>query len=439
MAKHTLGGVSLRKILILFWAAALIAVAAMAYTGPVGWDAQIYWKAVQNLRDGGDPYAVGIAAQQAFQSRPSPNPADHVPFAYVYSPMTLPLLRFLMVLPNWLLGALYGLAVAAGFSLELWAGFQMAEEHERPWLALMLPAVAFFPGLITDDALLSGNIAYLLYGLILAAAVPGWKRGRWFWYYVAVLAASIVKVPLLTLLAFPILVGKRQWVPASGTAVAGLLLVGAQARLWPVQFHEYLVALRLVFDEVHDFGFGPAGVFGRTLWQMGWSYSFASTILYLISTCTVGIIVLVLAKRVRENKITRETWIPVALVATLLFYPRIMKYDLAALTVPMLLIGWRTLRSAVPYSSPGIFEVRPSWFTGKFVVGVFCFGAANVITVAGPSYMPVELMALLTVFACGASSIYEPHARRLEPGQLVLESELPFPVEDAVPAAMEAT
>jgi glycosyl transferase family 87 len=438
LAKHSLGGVSLRKILVLFWVAAIIAVAAMAYTGPVGWDAQIYSQAVQNLRDGGDPYATGIAAQQAFHNRPARTPADHVPFAYVYSPMTLPLLRFLMVLPNWLLGALYGLAVAAGFFLELWAGFQMAEEHERPWLALMLPAVAFFPGLVTDDALLSGNVAYVLYGLMLAAAVPGWKRGRWFWFYVAVLAASIVKVPLLTLLAFPILVGKRQWVPASSTAVTGLLLFGAQARLWPAQFREYLVALRLVFDEVHDFGFGPAGVFGRTLWQMGRSFSFASTILYLVSTCTVGMIVLLLARRVRAQKITQETWIPVAFVATLLFYPRIMKYDLAALTIPMLLIAWRTLSSASRYSSPRIFEDGPSWLTRKVVTGVFCFGAANVITVAGPAYIPVELTAFLTIFLYGAWSIYQPQALRLEPSQLALESELPFPVEDVVPV-MEAT
>jgi hypothetical protein len=217
------------------------------------------------------------------------------------------------------------------------------------------------------------------------------------------------------------------------------LLFGAQARLWPAQFREYLVALRLVFDEVHDFGFGPAGVFGRTLWQMGRSFSFASTILYLVSTCTVGMIVLLLARRVRAQKITQETWIPVAFVATLLFYPRIMKYDLAALTIPMLLIAWRTLSSASRYSSPRIFEDGPSWLTRKVVTGVFCFGAANVITVAGPAYVPVELTAILTIFLYGAWSIYQPQALRLEPSQLALESELPFPVEDVVPAVMEAT
>ncbi len=65
----------------------------MAYTGPAGWDAQIYWRAVQTIRHGGDPYAAGIAAQLAFLSRPHPSPSDHVPFTYVYSPMTLPLLR----------------------------------------------------------------------------------------------------------------------------------------------------------------------------------------------------------------------------------------------------------------------------------------------------------------------------------------------------------
>jgi hypothetical protein len=387
--------------------AAIVAVAALAYTGPAGWDAQIYWRAVQTLRRGGDPYAVGIASQLAFLKRPHPSASDHIPFSYVYSPMTLPLLRLFTAVPGWLLGLLYGLAVSCGFLLELWAGFQMAEAWERKWLALMLPAIAFFPGLVTDDTILSGNIGYVLYGLILAASVPGWKRDSWFWYYVAVVGASIVKAPLLTMIAFPVLVGKKQWLPAAAAGSVGVALFAAAWRIWPVEFHEYLVAIRLMFDEVHDFGFGPAGVLGKTLWRLGRPYSPAAIIFYVIASCAVGIILLVLKRRVTLGEMTREEWIPIALVGTLLFYPRIMRYDLAAFAVPMLLIGWRAFRNAGEAVRPLLAARSFSWLTAESAVLLFCFLAANVITVIGPVWFPIELIVLLAVFGLGVRTAHQ--------------------------------
>jgi hypothetical protein len=395
---------------VLFCVAAALAVAAMAYTGPAGWDAQIYWRAVQTLRHGGDPYAEGIAAQLAYLHRPASRVADHVPFTYVYSPMTLPLLRLFTVVPGGLLAVVYAMAVAGGFLLELWAGWQMASAWERKWLVLALPAIAFFPGLVTDDTILSGNIGYVLYGLVLAAAVPGWKRGRWFWYYIAVLAASIVKAPLLTMIAFPILVGKRQWLPAASTAAAGLALFAVQARIWPEQFREYLFAIQLMFDEVHDFGFGPAGVFGKTLWSKGLPYTRPAIVLYVISSCVIACVLLMLKWRVYIGKLSQERWIPIALVGTLLFYPRIMRYDLAAFAVPMLLIGWRTFRIADDPSGVRDFSGLFSRFTTRPTIFIGCLLTANVITVVGPMWFPIELMALLVVFALGVTSTYDVQA-----------------------------
>jgi len=403
----------------------------MASTGPAGWDARIYNKAIQFLRHGVDPYAAGIAEQQAFRNRPPASAAQHAPFTYVYSPLTLPLLRLLIRLPDWLLGALFWTALAVGFLLQLWAGFQLADERERPWVALLLPAVAFFPGLITDDVILSGNLAYLLYGLILAAAVPGWKRGRWFWYYLAVLAASIFKVQLLSLLAFPVLVGRRQWYPAVGTATTGLLLIAAQARLWPELFREQLTTIRIMFDVVPDFGYGPSGVLGRALWIHGRPYSSATTIVYLAFAGALGIVLLLLALRVRQQNLPQEMWIPIELVGTVLLNPRIMKYDMAAITIPMLLIGWRALRSALAQSSSASPDpslrllddpARPAsmapastfWRSSSnlvlLIVAAACFVIPNVITVVGPSWWPVELVVLLAIFALGVRSLI-----RLEP------------------------
>ena len=66
-----------------------------------------------------------------------------------------------------------------------------------PFKVFLLPFAVFFPGLLCDTTIVAENIAYPLYGLILAAAIPGWKRNKWLWFYAAVIAASIVKVPML--------------------------------------------------------------------------------------------------------------------------------------------------------------------------------------------------------------------------------------------------
>jgi hypothetical protein len=383
----------------------------MACSGPVGWDAKVYWKAVQSVHRGSDPYAESILARQAFHPQfAASNPTERPPFVYAYSPMTLPLLRLLGMLPGWTLGLLYGAAVLAGALAQLWAGFQMADKDERGWLALALPAIVFFPGLVTDDVILSGNVAWILYGMILAAAVPGWKRGRWFWYYVAVLAASICKAPLLSLLAFPVLMDRRQWIPSCVAAATGVLTFAAPAWLWPGMFREYLLTIRLMFDGGEDFGFGPAGILGRALWRRGLPCSPATTIPYLAFAGLLGIVLLVLARRVREWNLPQERWIPVALVGTLLLNPRIMKYDQAAITVPMLLIGWRALR----FASGRFADDGPSGnscgkkrvsVSAAIVLGSGCFLIPNVITVVGPSWFPVELALMIAIFSAGIWSI----------------------------------
>ena len=410
---------------------AAITLVVMASVGSVGWDAQGYWKASQAVHHGSDPYAEDLAALRTFHTRLASNPAEHPPFVYVYSPMTLPLLRLLAAFPLWLMGLLYWGAVATGVLLQLWAGFQMADERERRWLALMLPAIIFFPGLVTDDAILSGNVAYLLYGAILAAATVGWKHGRWFWYYIAVLAASIFKTPFLVFLAFPVLIesgkdrdghsdsdrnndrGRRQRVPSAAAAITGVLIFAAQIRLWPRLFREYLSSLRLVFDYLHDFGYGPAGALGKALWRRGLPSSLATTILHLVVVCVLAGVLLFLARRVREWKLPPEAWVPVALVGTALLNPRIMKYDLAAITIPMLLIGGRALRFALERSagehqadnSHGAVQERSFFDRTLVLFASGCFLIPNVITVAGPFWFPVETVVLLAIFAMGVWSL----------------------------------
>jgi hypothetical protein len=223
-------------------------------------------------------------------------------------------------------------------------------------------------------------------------------------------------MPFLALLAFPVLVDRRQWLPSGMTAIAGVLIFAWQMRLWPSMFREYLLTLRLMLDTGDSFGFGPAGTLGKALWRRGLPFSSATTIVYLVFACVVGIVLLFLARRVREWDLPRETWIPIALMGTFLLNPRIMKYDIAAITVPMLLIGWRALRLAL--DGPADERLGDNTLgTGQhgskrtlILVASACFLVPNVITVAGPTWVPeepVRLVVLLAIFTMGVWSLYQ--------------------------------
>ncbi len=404
----------------LVWLIVAITVTAMAFSGPSGWDTQVYWNAVQSVHRSGDPYADGITAQQGFHNHPPADPSQHPPMTYVYSPGTLPLLRLLTFIPGWLLGPVYWCAVVAGFLLQLWACFQLATAKERRWLVYILPLAALFPGLLCSDVILSGNVAYILYGIVLAAAVPGWKRNKWLWFYSAVLVASICKAPLLTLLAFPVLVGKRQWIPAGITGATGSLLFAGQVLLWPDYFREYLVAVRLQFDWNHDFGFSPVGILGKMLWSPGQSHSSATTIFYLAFATALGTLLLALGHRVRCRGLSREMWVPVALVGTVLLSPRIKEYDIAAISIPMLLIALRSLQLTMRWpASPRAVSAdggdehsfasplapspsSPPHGFALLLAGLGWFVAINVIAGTGEAWRPTALALLLILFAMGA-------------------------------------
>ena len=90
-----------------------------------------------------------------------------------------------------------------------------------------------------------------------------------------------------------------------------------------------------------------------------------------------------------------------------------MKYDLAAITIPMLLIGGRALRFALERSagenqaanSHGSGQKRSFFDRTLLLVASGCFLIPNVITVAGPSWFPVETVVLLAIFAMGVWSL----------------------------------
>ena len=306
----------------------------------IGWDSNVYVKAMQSLAHGRDPYADGIAVQQAYHAQKVHNPEDEIPYTYVYSPMTLPVLRGLAHLPLRLVGTGFWTLYFAGLLVAIWAGMQFVERGERYVFALLAPSAVFFPGLLQNDVLFSGNIAYILYGLVFLAALQGWKRGRWAAFYAVVLLASCWKAPLLTLLAVPVFSERRQMPAAAGTLAAGLAFFAMQPRVWPELFRHYLMAVDLQFQWNHDFGANPAGVLANALYNVA-PYRVVSGVGYAAVAGTVLVLMWRLRRHYLAGEILWTRWAPVLMVAVVLLNPRIMEYDVAAITIPLALVMWR--------------------------------------------------------------------------------------------------
>ena len=333
-----------RKVVLAFWVMAFLAIGIWAMFG-AGWDVAVYETAIRSLKAGHDPYADAIAKQTAYREQLllHPDAASDPPYSYVYSPITLPLLSLIGKIPPGVSGATYWVIYAVGAFAMLWAGMQAVEEKERPYLAFFAPVAVFFPAFLENGVILSGNIAYIVYGATLPAAVIGWKKGRWRWFYLAVLVASCFKAPYLTLLAIPVLSQRNQWVPAALTAGAGVVLFAAQPILWPVLFQHFTQAIDLQMRNFRDFGCSPAGIFASYLLDFGLDSSRGGFILYILYAVPLFCFLVHLSRRFLSGAFSLTRWIPVLLLGVVLLAPRIQEYDLAILALPMALIVWRFL------------------------------------------------------------------------------------------------
>lgn len=334
----------IRILAVLFWIGAIVSLPALVLIGKStwGWDLHVYTNAIHSLRAGHDPYADGIAVQQVFHASPQARDESIMPpYTYVYSPITLPVMRLVSHLPLTVSGSIYWVVYAFAVLLMVWVGTRFFRSSEHAAMLLMAPLVMHFPGLLSNNVILSGNLAYILYGTILALAWLGWKRGIWWPFYLAVVAASCVKAPLLTLLCIPVFSARKQYLPAGIAAFIGLLLFSIQRFLWPGEFLNYLRAVSLQFEYNHDFGLSPAGLFGEWLYAHHWSYTAGSTLFYIAYAIPLLLSLFFLAKRYSKGDISLEQWAPVLLLGVVLLNPRIKEYDVAPLTLPMALIAWR--------------------------------------------------------------------------------------------------
>lgn len=331
---------------MILWVAIIAAIPITAHYQTLAWDTVIYYSAVRSLSAGHDPYADAVAIQQSVHDRNPSQPNSNGPFSYIYSPVTLPLLRIAGMLKPWLAGALYLLAYLFGLTAEIWSTFQAAEREEHNLFLFFVPLALFFPGFLGSDILLSGNVAFILYGTVLATAVIfGWRRSRWRWFYLAVILASCFKAPMLSLLAIPALSARRQWLPVITSAALGMILFVGQTFTWPVLFQSYLKAVSLIFIYNRDFGSSPAGLFTGILFDCHRSYARAGIICYLAYAIPLCGFLFHLSQRYFRGEFGLRQWFPVLLLGVLLLNPRLVEYDTAPLALPMALILWRFLGS----------------------------------------------------------------------------------------------
>jgi hypothetical protein len=332
----------------LLWALALTAVIVWTAFSRPGWDVSVIDNAMREVAAGRDPYADGVTQLTRYHDGLQKAPKQDPPFIYVYPPITLPALSVIERLPAWTSHTLYWVAYAASTLALLWVGMQFVGSDERHYFDRLAPVAVFFPGLLVDGTVLSGNIATIFYAAVLLSALHGWRRRAWHWFYLVVLIASCVKGPFLLFALLPALSARRQWVYASLTLAAGAAIVALQTMLWPGMFKNYLRATDLMFRYSHDFGCGPAGLLGDFLSAHGISYSPASEVFYALYAVPLFAILVYLSKKYLSGAFAMEHWVPVMLVGLTLLNPRIIEYDVAPVTIPLALIGWRFLRTFTP-------------------------------------------------------------------------------------------
>jgi hypothetical protein len=408
-----------RSIAVVFWLCAFITIPLWNRVDPAGYDIAIYHNAIVSLHAGHDPYVDAMAIQDAFHRTFAQHPNVYPPYSYVYAPITLPVLRLMGSLPTWLACSIYWLILIAGVFSVLWVTTRARERTELTFITLVAPLAVFCPGLLAHDTILSGNVAFILYGLVLLGAYVGWTRGTWRWCYLAILVASCFKPPLLTLLAIPFFSARRQWVPAGATAALGLGIFAAQSRVMPALFLHFMQAVQLQFTYNNDFGSSPAGVFSNFLVHHNVAYSPASLVVYGLYAAALISVLFYLSRQYLDGTLTLQQWMPVLLTGTILLNPRIMEYDAAPIAIPMALIAWRF------FTRDGITTRAVLNYLGVFL-------AANLVAVnVAGAWKPTECLLLATVFSTGAWSLLQTSEATLPSTQTVEEVEAD---EELVPA-----
>lgn len=373
----------------------------------LGGDAKNYILAIDFMRQGGDVYREGMLPLRDYLARYGTHAARRAPLVYWYPPLSLRVLKLLTPLSDSTLIYCYVAVFVVSWLLLLKINYGFASVLERKWLLFLLPLCIFFPDLLADLSVFALNIAILLYALILLGAQRGWRHNRWLWFYLAVLLAVLFKPHMLTLLALPLLTGKRQWGATFLAAISGLALFSLQAWLWTQQMAEFTQIYQLVQASSHDFGYGLSGLFCQFLWRHGVPTGSIFPMCSVFWIAALFAFLLFLSRRLKDHPQLREKWQPIALLGVVCLSPRVTACETSVVVIPRLLVCLRAaayfLRQTRSEEGAALAALTgEAAGTARSVVAFLaCFAAIHVLNSLAPAWFTTEFYALAVVLLVG--------------------------------------
>ena len=340
------------------------------YAGqPTFWDAHVYARAIHAFQTGGDPYA------------------RDTPLVFVYPPVFLygasassnlisgQTAWYLYLLLNLLAIIAVPVTIAVGYLRSRWFNAGCA-----------LLVAAFHPFFTSAFSFFAGNLSNFLYALVLLAGVPGVRRNRWIWFYVAVALAATIKIPMLAFLLLPLLVGEGQAIPCA-VAGAAVLIVNAAHRLaTPAAYNAYLEAARYQLLVRSDVGFGFFSLLFRLTHR-------SAHLPHLLPYVAHGLIFGSLAGALwwaRRRGVPKELgnwWVSLVLLLAVLCNPRMLAYDIDLIVVVTAFLLVEMVRACVVRRVPSllltgcglaaIIALAKSPLYAYYLLAVACFPIAG--------------------------------------------------------------
>jgi hypothetical protein len=338
-------------------------------------DLPVYAAAVHAWLTGGDPYSPAMA-----------------PLHFLYPPVFLGIAGFVarLVPAGWGSGLYTALHVAATCALPV----ILTRWYFRfPWLTLPFALLLFFasPNFTGVRALCTLNIASTAYCVAFLAAVPGLKRERWLWFYLAVLVAASIKIIFLSLLLLPLFAGRRQW-RNSLLCGGGVLLVNLlEKTLVPGLYAGYQASLvrGIVQEGAYGFGvFGIVAAYGYKLHIPEPTGAFVVAALQNFALLGVLFFLQFRLRRVEWTESMRSAWLALVVTAVILLNPRLLQYD-ADISLLAAYALW-------------IYALRPRWPVALafaiFLPSLFMFLAVKALHLYG-MYGTLETLAAFALVA----------------------------------------
>lgn len=262
-------------------------------------DAHVYSRALYTRHHGGDPYL------------------ENASLRFVYPPW------FLLVPYLGKIGWYLYLVVNAGSLLSipyLISRYLQGTWATTAWCYLVFALMPTFPG---EESLMGGNLANILYAVLLLSGLRGIRSSRWLAYYVAVLLSASVKPQMLCFLLLPLLWGAG-WIGSALTFASVAATFAVQWAVAPQLFKEFETAVHSQLVTHGDMGVGIPSLFHQPQ---------ISLFLHFLV-----IAVFALCMWITRSHRDDPAWISATLVLCVLATPRLIHYDIAVAAVPTLYV-----------------------------------------------------------------------------------------------------